>query len=126
MTQIVLFVMTFALVFITYQILLVRKTKEPKKKRRKSKRIKNTKPIEVSILESRYKIDLEKVNYNNLLLVISLVSAFDITVIVTLVLLFDNYIIKILVGIVLVFPLIFTSYEIIGRIYKKKGLTKDD
>ena len=126
MKQVILFLMTYVFVFIIYQILIIKKVKEPKKKKRKPKKVKNTKPIEVSILESKYKIDLEKVNYNKLLLIISLVSSLDITIIITLVMIFDNYFLKILVGFLLTFPVIFVSYELIGRYYKKKGMTKND
>ena len=35
-------------------------------------------PIEVKFLVSRYKLDMKKVNYNQLLQIIALVSSFDI------------------------------------------------
>lgn len=127
MKQVILFFMTYVFVFILYQVLIVRKTKEKKiKKGRKPKRVKNTKPIEVSFLEKKYHIDLDKINYNKLLLVISLVSSLDITIIVTLVLIFNSYILKVLVGFLLTFPIIYVSYELIGRYYQKKGLIKND
>lgn len=127
MKQVILFLMTYVFVFLVYQILIIRKTKEKKvRKWRKPKKKKNTKPVEVSILESKYKIDLDKVNYKRLLLLISLVSSFDITIIITVVLIFDSYILKILIGFLLTFPIIFVSYELMGRYYQKKGMTKDD
>lgn len=127
MKEIILFLMTYVFIFIVYQVLIIRKTKEKKvKKGRKPKKKKNTKPMEVSILESKYKIDLDKVDYNKLLLLISLVSSLDITIIITVVLIFDNYFLKVLVGFILTFPIILVSYGLIGRYYKKKGMTKDD
>ena len=127
MKQVVLFFMTYAFVFVLYYYFIMRKTKEKKLKRgRKPKKKKNTKPVEVSLLENKYNIDLEKINYKKLLLIISLVSSLDITIIITLVLIFDNYIFKVLVGFILTFPIIFVSYEFIGRYYEKKGMTKND
>ena len=67
--EIVLFIITFIFVFIIYQLFVVRKAKRKKKKKE---------PMEVTYLTSRYKLDIKKVNYNRLLLVISLVSSFDI------------------------------------------------
>lgn len=130
MKQVILFIITYFFVFFIYQILIVMKVKERKEKKerkdRKPKAKKNTKPIEVSILEAKYKIDLEKVNYKKLLLVISLVSSLDITIIITLVLLLDNYFLQLLVALILAVPIILVSYSFIGKYYQKKGLIKDE
>ena len=115
MQQIVLFLMTYALVFIFYYFFITRKTKK-----KNSKKI----PKEVSYLVGKYQLDL-KIDYKKLLIIISLVSSLDITIIVTLMVLFESYLIKLLLAIVLIIPVIFISYHLVGMYYKKKGMTKN-
>ena len=115
--ELILFIMTFLLVFIIYELFLVRKAK--KDKRRK-------KPIEVNYLIGKYNLDINKLNYRRLLNIISVVSAFDISLVVTIVSLFNNFLFQLLVGFVLIMLLIIVSYDIVGRIYKKKGCCKND
>ena len=114
--ELVLFIMTFLLVFIIYELFLVRKAK--KDKRRK-------KPIEVNYLIGKYNLDINKLNYRRLLNIISVVSAFDISLVVTIVSLLNNFLFQLLVGFVLIMLLIIVSYDIVGRIYKKKGCCKN-
>ncbi len=115
--ELILFILTFLLVFIIYELFLVRKAK--KDKRRK-------KPVEVGYLIGKYKLDLEKLNYKRLLNIISAVSAFDISLVVTIVSLLESFYLQLLVGFVLIMIVIIVSYDIVGRIYKKKGCCKND
>ena len=114
--ELILFILTFLLIFIIYELFLVRKAK--KDKRRK-------KPIEVNYLIGKYNLDINKLNYRRLLNIISVVSAFDISLVVTIVSLFNNFLFQLLVGFVLIMLLIIVSYDIVGRIYKKKGCCKN-
>ncbi len=116
MQEFILFMMTFLFVFLIYQIFIVRKAK-----RRNSSK----KPMEIRYLESRYKIDIGKVNYKRLLLVISLISSFDIALLVSIVMMIDHYLLEILVAFVAVIPLILFTYHFIGIYYVKKGLIKN-
>ena len=93
---------------------------------RKAKNKKNNKPIEVSILEVKYKLDLERINYKKLLLVISLVSSLDITTIITLILLLDSYLLQLIIALIIAFPIILVSYSFIGKYYVKKGMIKNE
>lgn len=81
--------------------------------------------MEIKYLEMRYKIDLKKVDYKKLLLVISLVSSFDIALLVSIVMMIHHYILEILVALLLVIPLILLSYHLVGVYYVKKGLIED-
>ena len=114
--ELILFILTFLLIFIIYELFLVRKAK--KDKRRK-------KPIEVNYLIGKYNLDINKLNYRRLLNIISVVSAFDISLVVTIVSLLNNFLFQLLVGFVLIMLLIIVSYDIVGRIYKKKGCCKN-
>ena len=91
--EVILFIMTFLLVFIIYELFLVRKSK--KDKRRK-------KPVEVNYLIGKYNLDLDKLNYKRLLNIISAVSAFDISLVVTIVSLLDSFYLQLLIGFVLI------------------------
>ncbi len=116
MQEFILFVMTFTSLFLIYQIFIVRVAK-----RRNSSK----KPMEVKYLEARYKIDLKVIDYKKLLLVISIVSSFDIALLVSLVSMIHSYILEIVIALFLIIPLILISYHIIGIYYVKKGLIKD-
>ena len=114
--QLLLFILTFLFVFIIYEFFLVRKAK--KDKRRK-------KPVEVNYLIGKYKLDLDKLKYKRLLNIISAVSAFDIALVVTIISLINSFYMQLLVGFALIMLLIIVSYDLVGRIYRKKGCCKN-
>ncbi len=115
MKQAILFIMTFIFVFVIYRFILLGKKKKKAKK-----------PMEVSYLINKYKLDLKKVKYDSLLTTVALVSSIDISVVVTLVLLIDNYLLQIVGALVLVIPIILISYSFVGKYYIKKGMIKDE
>lgn len=116
MNEIVLFLMTYLFVFFIYQIFIIRKAKRKNSKKR---------PMEVNYLINKYHVDIKRINYKKLLLIISLVSSLDISILVTIILIFDSYFIKIVVALLLVIPIIVISYHFIGSYYKKKGMVID-
>ena len=115
MQELILFIFSFIVVFVLYQVFVVRRTKKKKKE-----------PFEVSYLVTKYNLDIKKVNYKKLLRVISLVSSFDIALIVTMVALIENFILEILVGFIGALIIIFVSYHLVYLIYKKKGMIKNE
>ena len=116
MNEIILFLMTYLFVFFIYQIFIIRKAKRKNSKKR---------PMEVNYLINKYHIDIKRIDYKKLLLIISLVSSLDISILVTIILIFDSYFIKIVVALLLVIPIIVISYHFIGSYYKKKGMVTD-
>ncbi len=116
--EVLLFLMCYILVFVIYQLFIVRKGKKNGKEGKL--------PTEIKYLLSVYKIDLDKVPYNRLLQLVALISSFDISLIVTIVFMFDKYWLQLLVAIVLSIPTIFLSYHIVGNHYKKGGKIKDE
>lgn len=112
--QIILFIMTYLIVFIIYKFLFKRKTK------------KNKKPMEVEFLIKKYKIDLKKINYKKLLNNIALVSALDITLVVSIIAILNSFLLSIIFGVILPIPLILISYNLIGKYYQKEGMIKDE
>lgn len=116
MQELILFLMTFVFVFIIYELFVVRKEK---------KQDTNKKPVEIRYLEARYKLDMKKLNYKGLLNIVSLVSAFDIALIVTIIMIANSFVLELIFGCVLTLPIILVSYHIVGTIYQKKGMKKN-
>ena len=115
--ELVLFLISFIFVFFLYRIFVVKRAKSKKKTKE---------PFEVTYLVSKYKLDLDKVNYKRLLNVISLVSSFDIAAIVSIILLIKNFIVGIIVGFISTLIIILISYHLVYLVYKKKGMIKND
>ena len=106
--ELILFLLSFLLVFIIYQIFIVRRAKPKKLVNKKDKRIKEPKePLEVTYLVSRG-LDLKKVDYNKLLFVVSMVSSIDIALVVTIIMLLKVFILEIIVGFISTIGIIFT------------------
>jgi membrane protein implicated in regulation of membrane protease activity len=128
MKEIILFIACFIVVFICYQVFFILPMKKYRKNKKngKKKKIKEKKELaEIRFLVTKYKLDLDKVNYNKLLLVVSLVSSFDITLIVTIITLFDSYLVSFLLAAVLVLPIVMISYWLVYKFYEKKGMIKN-
>lgn len=124
------FILIVVVTYLIYYLFVVRKYDEYgnyKVKKGKTSQKKLKYPTEVEILILKYRIDLKKINFRALLKLVGLVCAIDIALIVTILVLLpiDNYLILLLVGFVLMFPVILISYKILGRFFKKKGLTKN-
>ena len=115
--ELILFLISFVLVFLLYQIFIVRRAKSKKNSKE---------PFEVTYLVSKYKLDLKKVNYKNLLRVISIVSSFDIALVVSIIVLLKSFILEIIVGFISILVIILVSYHLIYLIYKKKGMIKNE
>ncbi len=124
MEEVVLFFLTFLFVLCIYELFIVRRAKKSTKKRKKEKKVKE--PIEVTYLTKRYKLDLDKVNYNQLLQIVALTSSFDIALIVSIILLLKIFILEVVVGFLSTLVIILISYHIVYLFYKKKGMIKDE
>lgn len=121
MEELILFLMCFVFMFIIYEIFIVAKAKKNVRNKKNNKE-----PIEIKYLVSKYHLDLKKVNYNQLLQIIALVSSLDISIIVTISLFFEGYLIQLLVALVLAIVVILVSYHFVGYFYKKKGMIRND
>ena len=117
MEELLLFLMSFVFVFLIYQIFIVKKTKKNLKKN-----ITVKDPIEITYLRNYYHLDIEKITYKKLLLVISIVSSFDISLVVTIIMLLKNFLLEIIVGLISTLLIIYVSYHLVYLFYKRKGL----
>lgn len=111
MFNLVLFIVTFIIVFLIYLIFVVRREKYLEK-------FINGK--EIGYLKKVYKIKVKKSDYKSLATLVALTNSFIIAISVTIVSLFKNIFIEILVGFGTVLVLILVCYHIIGKIYQKK------
>lgn len=124
MREIILFILCFIVVLTSYELFLVKPMK--KYRTNKGKRKKQKKElVEIRYLVYKYGLDLKKVNYNQLLQIVALTSSIDITIIVTIIAAFDNYLLSLALCLVFSVPIIILSYWFVFKFYKKRGMIKD-
>ena len=123
MKEVLLFFICYGIILTIYELFIVFPMKRYKagKSRKKEKK----EPAEIKYLVYRYRLDLKKVDYNKLLHIVSLVSSFDMAIIVSFIMLVDGYLWQMLLAIVLVIPIVLVSYALVARFYKKKGMIKN-
>ena len=122
MEEFILFLMTYVFVFVIYQIFII----SPAKKRKKNNEKTDKELFEVRYLVSKYKLDLDKISYSQLIQICALISSFDISVAVSVVALNNNFLVDMLLGFTTIFVLIFISYHMVYLFYKKKGMIKNE
>jgi len=140
------FIVTVVVVYLYYYLWVIRKydekgnriIKEKKNKKKgkskekvtekpkKKKEIDEAKyPSEIELFIYRYKIDLKKVNFKSMTKAIALVCSIDIALVVTILSYIPlGMVWRLLIGAVIVFVVILISFSLLGRYFKKKGLTK--
>ena len=125
MDEVILFILGFIFIFLVYEFVIVL----PAKKNREGKMLgkkKNRDPVEVNYLVTRYKLDMEKTDYNQLLQLVALTSSLDISIVVSLILAVEDFFLAVVVGIVAIVVLIIGSYHLVYLFYKRKGMIKND
>ena len=111
MRQIILFISIFSIVYLLYFLFVISRAKSLNK-------WKNGR--ELSFLKYRYKLNYEKINIKALGHVIALSNAFIISTVVTVISLFKNFLLQMLLGVIILVPFILIVYHIIGKIYQNK------
>lgn len=125
MEELGLFILSFIFVLLIYQIFIIRpakKRKNKKSKGRKKKEDTSKELFEIKYLQARYKLDMKKINYNQLLQICAITSSFDISFIVYLIGIINNFILRILGGFIFTLGIIMLSYHLVYLFYKKKGM----
>ena len=111
------FLATFVIVYLFYLFFLVIRKKEYNP---------NKVPVELHFLIKKYRLDMKKIKYRSIMNLIGLASAFVVAFTATFVFRFiKNIYIAIIVGAIMLVPLIFITFNLIGNYYKKKGMIKD-
>ncbi len=121
MEELMLFLLTFLLLYLIYQFFII----IPIVRRGKTRKKNNKELLEVVYLKSKYSLDFDKISYSRLLQICAIVSSFDISVTVSIVSAIDNFILKILIGIISISIFIVISYHLVYLFYKKKGMVKN-
>ena len=83
-------------------------------------------PTELLYLKKIYKVNIKKINYKKFVYTYTTINSFIIaTIYIILIYLLDNWILRIIIGIILLLLMIIICYGLLGRYYlKKEG--KDD
>ena len=72
--------------------------------------------MELTYLINKFKLNKDKLPLNKLLIIISAINAFIISVVYVVLVFFDTYlIVKFIVGFFLLIALIYAMYELLGR-----------
>ena len=121
MEELIMFIFGFVFIFVIYQVFIVSKAKKNKSKRGRKKE-----PAEIVYLKKVYKdLDFKKIPYNQLLQIIAIISSFDISLIVSIILCINNFFLKLLIGLISTIIIVLTSYHLVYLFYKKKGMVKN-
>ncbi len=119
MEELGLFILSFIFVLL---IRPAKKRKNNKSKGRKKKEDTSKELFEIKYLQARYKLDMKKINYNQLLQICAITSSFDISFIVYLIGIINNFILRVLGGFIFTLGIIMLSYHLVYLFYKKKGM----
>lgn len=111
-------IITFIIIFLYYYFFYIKKN---------NKNTLKDIPIEIGIIQHHSKLNLSKINYNKLLLLVSIITSFNIAFVINLVYLFEkNIYLVILFSTLILMPLMYISYSIIGSYFKKKEVKNDE
>lgn len=110
------FSVTFIFVFLIYYFFMIKVNE---------KQNPDYVPVEVNLILLSHRIDIKKINYNKMLLCVSLLSSFNIALIITILFHFlENVFLVILLSLIIVVPVSLIGYNIIGKYFKKTSVEK--
>ena len=76
--------------------------------------------LEVKYIVNKFNLDMRKVKYNNLKWTLTFINPLIMSITFIIVINIKNSFLSMIVGFLVMMALIYSIYEIIGRIYKKK------
>lgn len=80
---------------------------------------------EITLLKSRYKLNIDQIGVKKLTHTIAISNSIIISFTIYMALLVDNMILQLLIGFLVMIPSILIVYHIIGRYYKRKEVKKN-
>ena len=111
-TNLIYFGIAFILVLLIYILFINRKRKEY---------VEGKNQLEINYIINRFKLDMRKTKYKDIKWAVTFINAFIISFTFTVLINIEiSYILKLLIGFVILFALIYSIYEIVGRTLKKK------
>ena len=109
------FIVIFIVIYLLYYLFIIKKCK-------KNKKMVST---ETNLILSLYDIDIKKIDLYQMTKVVSLVTTFILSIIITLIsVFFDNTIIILIFGTLISLVVAVICYRIIGKHYEKKSKNK--
>lgn len=111
MTQVIIFIVSFLLVYLIYYFLVLRK---------EDKLEKFKKSTEITYLKKVYHIKVKKFDVKWLAKKVIIMNSFIISITALLATALDNMILMILLGFVVLFPAILLGYHILGKYLQQK------
>ncbi len=105
------FIFFFIFIYLVYFIIIVNRKKGLES-------LKKGKQLE--FFKKAYDLDFKKINIKKFANSLGLTNAFIMALTITIIEIFDNLIIKLLVGFLILIPLMLIMYKILGSTYKKK------
>jgi len=104
------FVISFLVIYLVYNIIVVRRKKGIERFK---------KGTQVEYFKKVYNLDFRKVDIKKFANSLALTNAFIMSAVITIIEIFDNLIVKMAVGFILIIPLMLVSYKILGEKYRK-------
>ena len=118
--MLILFGFLFIVIFLVDYLFV--KRRYLKRLNNKNKNKKKKEITEIAYLVGKFKLDKRDLPINKLLIIISIINAFIISLVAVVVLLINSYIIiQFVVGFILLIGLIYSIYELLGRYLMKVG-----
>ena len=111
MKYLLTFIFSFVIIYLLYYLTVVRRDKG-------IEAFKQGKQL--LFFKNAYKLNIDQLNYKKFANALAITNAFIVASVVTIIECVNGYILKLLVGFVILIPLILICYYILGRIYKKK------
>ena len=111
MLYILTFIFCFLIIYLLYLFIIVLRKKGLEK-------FKTSKQLDY--FKIKFKLDIKKLNFKKFANALAVTNAFIIAFTVTVIEVFDNWILKVLVAFLILLPLMYLLYNVIGKYYKKK------
>ena len=105
------FIISFLIVYLFYLFTVILQTKRYDKFKKSN---------QVIYFVKKYKIDVNKLNMKKFTNILGLANSLIISIAFTATYLVDNLILQLLIGLIILIPLIFIFYSLIGNYLKRK------
>ena len=113
--NVIYFVVSYLIIFLLYSLVINRKKKSYKDA---------TKQMDILYLVNKFKLNTKKTKYNTLKWITNIINPLIISITFIIVTNIKSFILGIMIGFLVMMMLIYSIYEIIGRILKKKEFDK--
>lgn len=114
--NVIYFVVSYLIIFLLYSLVINRKKRSYKDA---------TKQMDILYLVNKFKLNTKKTKYNTLKWITNIINPLIISITFIIVTNIKSFILGIMIGFLVMMMLIYSIYEIIGRILKKKEFDKN-